>query len=44
MNDPTVLFVDDEADLREVARQTLELAGLKAAVFADAEQAGGPNR
>ena len=39
MNDPTVLFVDDEADLREVARQTLELAGLKAAVFADAEQA-----
>ncbi|MXQ09528.1 response regulator [Alphaproteobacteria bacterium GH1-50] len=39
MSDPTVLFVDDEADLREVARQTLDLAGLKAAVFADAEEA-----
>ncbi len=35
----TVLFVDDEDDLREVARQTLELADLPIETFADAEAA-----
>ncbi len=39
MTGMTVLFVDDEDDLREVARQTLELADLPIETFADAEAA-----
>ncbi|MBF9036244.1 response regulator [Rhodobacterales bacterium HKCCE2091] len=36
---PLVLFVDDEADLREAARQTLMLADLPAEGFSEAEAA-----
>ncbi len=39
MTELSVLFVDDEDDLREVARQTLELADLPVETFADAEAA-----
>ena len=39
MSDPIVLFVDDEEDLRDVARQTLDLADLPVATFAEAEGA-----
>lgn len=41
MTEPTVLFVDDEEDLREVARQTLELADLKVQTFAEGTAALG---
>lgn len=39
MTEMSVLFVDDESDLREVARQTLHLADLPVETFADAEAA-----
>ena len=39
MTDAIVLFVDDEEDLRAVARQTLDLADLPVEAFADAEGA-----
>ena len=35
----TVLFVDDEEELRRVAGQTLELADLTVSLFAHAEEA-----
>ncbi|MCC9625826.1 sigma-54 dependent transcriptional regulator [Thalassospira sp. MA62] len=35
----SVLFVDDDADVREAAQQTLELADIPVDVFADADQA-----
>ncbi len=39
MSEPVVLFVDDEEDLRDVASQTLDLAGLPVQTFADAQDA-----
>lgn len=39
--DPTIAFVDDDDELRNANRQTLELAGYKVAPFADAMSALG---
>ncbi|MBT4812132.1 MAG: sigma-54-dependent Fis family transcriptional regulator, partial [Thiotrichales bacterium] len=39
MNEPLILFIDDEAHIRAANRQTLDLAGLAVETFEMAEQA-----